>query len=293
MMSQLMKRKVEEVESPLLLTLETEQLEINLFLDAVYKQYGYDFRHYAKSSLHRRILNCLEREKKQYVSELIPCILHDKYFFDRFLQDMSVTVTAMFRDPKLFRVLKESVLPKLKTYSSINIWHAGCATGEEVYSLAILLDEAGLLERSRIYATDYNNASLKLAQQAIYPLTNFVDYQSNYHAAGGKKKLSHYYRMDTKSAIFSQHLRDKIIFAHHNFMKDGAFAQMHLVLCRNVLIYFDSELKSQALTVLRESVIHRGFLMLGDRESLDCTEETQFFERHEESTSIYRKRLLK
>ncbi len=284
---------LEPYEAPLLLSVETEQLEIELFLDAVYKQYGYDFRHYAKPSLHRRILNCLEREKKQYISELIPCILHDEHFFDRFLQDMSVTVTSMFRDPELFRSLRDDVIPKLSTYSSINIWHAGCATGEEVYSLAILLDEAGLLTRSRIYATDYNNESLKVAKKAIYPLSNFAEYQENYRISGGKKTLSDYYHMNEKSVIFSQHLRENIIFAHHNFMKDGAFAQMHLVLCRNVLIYFDEELKTQALKVLRDSTIHRGFLMLGDRESLDCTDEKQYFERLEGLHSIYRKRLLK
>lgn len=159
-------KKPSDREIPILLSAETEQLEIDLFVNAVYSQYGYDFRHYAKQSLKRRILCCLEREKKQFISELIPCILHDEYFFDRFLQDMSVTVTSMFRDPPLFSVLREQVIPKLHTYPSINIWHAGCATGEEVYSLAILLDEAGLLERSRIYATDYNNASLKIAKQA-------------------------------------------------------------------------------------------------------------------------------
>lgn len=280
-------------ESRLLLSAEIEQLEIDLFLDAVYKQYGYDFRHYAKPSLHRRILNCLAREKKQHVSELIPCILHDEYFFDRFLQDMSVTVTSMFRDPKLFRLLKERVIPKLSTYSSINIWHAGCATGEEVYSLAILLEEAGLLDRCRIYATDYNNDSLKSARAAIYSLSNFYEYQTNYALCGGEKKLSHYYRTNKTSAIFSPTLRDKIIFAHHNFMKDGAFAQMHLVLCRNVLIYFDSSLKERALKVLNESIIPRGFFMMGDRESLECTNESDAFERVlEDVNSIYRKKLF-
>ena len=285
-------KKQDEFETPLLLSVETEKLEIDLFLDAVYKQYGYDFRHYAKPSLHRRIFSCLERENKQYISELIPCILHDEYFFDRFLQDMSVTVTSMFRDPELFQILKKDVIPKLRTYSSINIWHAGCATGEEVYSLAILLAESGLLERSRIYATDFNNDSLKVAQQAIYPLTNFVEYQNNYLLSGGEKALNCYYRKNEKFAIFSQELRDKIIFAHHNFMKDGAFAQMHLVLCRNVLIYFDSHLKDQALTVLKDSIIHRGFLMLGDRESLDCSSQKQYFERLQSCHSIYRKKLI-
>lgn len=280
-------------DSALLLSAEIEQLEIDLFLDAVYKQYGYDFRHYAKPSLHRRILNCLAREKKQHVSDLIPCILHDEFFFDRFLQDMSVTVTSMFRDPELFRLLKELVIPKLSTYSSINIWHAGCATGEEVYSLAILLDEAGLLERCRIYATDYNNDSLKLARSAIYSLSHFDEYQRNYILSGGERRLADYYRTNNKSAIFSPALRDKIIFAHHNFMKDGAFAQMHLVLCRNVLIYFDSYLKERALKVLQESIIPRGFFMLGDRESLDCTTESDAFERVlQDVNSIYRKKLF-
>lgn len=286
-------KAIKRAESRLLLGDEIEQLEIELFLNAVYRQYGYDFRHYAKKSLHRRIINCLNRENKQHVSELIPCILHDEYFFDRFLQDMSVTVTTMFRDPELFQLLRQNVLPKLSTYPSINIWHAGCATGEEVYSLAILLDEAGLLDRSCIYATDYNNQSLKMAQSAIYPLVKFNEYEVNYGLSGGERSLSDYYRMNERSAIFSQKLRDKIVFAHHNFMKDGVFAQMHLVLCRNVLIYFDDKLKERALSVLRDSIIPRGFFMLGDRESLDTTQNNRSFERLLPHTNaIYRKKLF-
>ena len=284
--------KDNECERPLLLELETKQLEVDLFLDAVFRQYGYDFKHYAKPSLYRRIQICLEREKKQHISELIPCMIHDKYCFDRFLQDMSVTVTSMFRDPDLFRLLREEVIPVLHTYPTINVWLAGCATGEEVYSLAIVLKESGVLNRSRIYATDYNNASLMQAKKGIYPLDNFMAYQESYRVSGGEFALADYYRQVDQSVIFSKELRDRMVFAHHNFMKDGVFAQMHLVLCRNVLIYFDHPLKERALKVLTQSLVHRGFLMLGDRESLDCSEYKSYFQPLQHCHSIFRKKLM-
>jgi len=280
------------LENKLLSVIERENYEVEALLDAIYKQYGYDFRHYAKSSLKRRIANCMAREKKTYISELIPCILHDPYFFDRFLQDMSITVTSMFRDPDLFKILRQQVIPKLSTYPAINIWHAGCATGEEVYSMAIMLEEAGLLARSRIYATDYNNQSLKIAESGAYPLENMREFSENYHQSGGTNSFSDYFKTDNNSATFNKNLRDKITFAHHNLMKDGVFAQMNFVLCRNVLIYFDQILQDRALNILNESLIPRGFLMLGDRESIEFSKVADDFEHFVKRSRIFRKKLF-
>ncbi len=281
-----------EVESKLLSKSRTLDLEVDLFLEAIFKQYGYDFRHYARSSLIRRITNCLQREKKSYVSELIPCLIHDIYFFDRFLQDMSITVTAMFRDPHIFNLLNDLVIPKLSTYPTINIWHAGCATGEEVYSTAILLHESGLLNRTRIYATDYNNQSLNTAEQGIYPLSKAKQYSENYQLAGGKFSLSDYYHTTENTIVIAEQLKDKITFAHHNLMKDGVFAEMHLILCRNVLIYFDQVLQDRTLRILSESLIHRGFLMLGDRESIDFSAVAPLFDKTHKKHRIFRKKLF-
>jgi len=281
----------DEIESQLLSDDSTSKLELNLFLEAIYQQYGYDFRHYARSSLKRRVQNCMERENKSQISELIPCIIHDMYFFDRFLQDMSITVTAMFRDPVLFKSLNENIIPKLATYPTINIWHAGCATGEEVYSIAILLSEAGLLDRTRIYATDYNNHSLKKAEAGNYPLGNIREFAENYRSSGGMATFSDYYEQSGDSVTFSSKLKEKITFAHHNLMKDGVFAEMHLILCRNVLIYFDQTLQNKVLEVISDSLIHRGFLMLGDRESIEFSSVAKQFEQTYTKMRIYRKKL--
>ena len=270
---------------------EREELEIELLLQAVFQLYGYDFRHYAKASLYRRIKNLQGREHKRYISELTSAIIHDKYIFDRFLQEMSITVTDMFRDPQLFNLLKNIVIPKLQTYPSINIWIAGCATGEEAYSIAILLHEAGLLERSRIYATDYNNSSIAIAEKGIYPLKNIRKYNENYLAAGGQSSFSSYYHQKYDGALFDSFLSDKITFAQHNLMKDESFAQMHLVLCRNVMIYFDSHLKNRVLHVIKDSLVQRGFLMLGDKETLELTDVTYDFETMSPRSRIYQKKL--
>ncbi|EPJ55299.1 MAG: cheR-type MCP methyltransferase [Osedax symbiont Rs2] len=275
----------------LLSSLQRQEMEIDLLLQSVYQLYGYDFRHYAKASLHRRINNVIIREQLNNVAELIPLIVHDQYAFDRFLQEMSITVTAMFRDPGLFQLLKQKVLIKLQTYPRINIWHAGCATGEEVYSMAIMLHEAGLLERSRIYATDYNNQALTIAEKGIYPLKNMRQYSENYQRAGGEYSLSDYCHQKYSEVLFDAKLRDKITFAHHNLMKDQGFAQMHLVLCRNVLIYFDNHLKDRVLQMISNSLVTRGFLMLGDKETINLSSVAQQFESVSARSRIYQKKI--
>ncbi len=269
--------------------LDLQLLELRLLVDAIEQRYDYDFRHYAQSSLKRRVLNRVHAEGLDSISDLIPRILHDVHFFDRFLVEMSVTVTKMFRNPSVFKTLRERVLPILATYSRINIWHAGCATGEEVYSMAIMLAEEGLLDRTQIYATDYNNNSLDTAKKAIYPIGDIQEFSSNYLESGGLGSLSDFYHAQYGSAKFSDELSKRITFAHHNLVADKAFGEMHLILCRNVLIYFDQHLQNGVLTMLRDSTADRGFLVLGDRETLDYTKVADDFREYLSRSSIYQK----
>jgi chemotaxis protein methyltransferase CheR len=265
------------------------ELEVDLFLDAIFKRWGYDFRNYARASLNRRVAQRLSITGLNQISDMIPLVLHDQDFFESFFSDMSITVTEMFRDPWVFKKIRDTVIPKLRTYSRINIWHAGCATGAEVYSMAILLHEEGLLDRCQIYATDYNNKSLSLAKKGIFPLNLMKAYTNNYIEAGGKSSFSDYYRTGYDSACMVKALRDRITFANHNLMNDGVFAEMNLVMCRNVMIYFDRNLQNQSLKLFFDSLVPRGFLVLGTQESLsysDCNHEYESFESKER---IYRR----
>jgi chemotaxis protein methyltransferase CheR len=265
------------------------ELEVDLFLDAIFRRWGYDFRSYARASLNRRVAQRLSITGLNQISDMIPLVLHDQSFFESFLTDMSVSVTEMFRDPWVFKKISETVIPKLRTYSRINIWHAGCATGAEVYSMAILLHEEGLLDRCQIYATDYNNKSLSLAKKGIFPINLMKAYTKNYIEAGGKSSFSDYYRTGYDSACIVKALRDRITFANHNLMNDGVFAEMNLVMCRNVMIYFDRTLQNQSLKLFSNSLVPRGFLVLGTQESLsysDCNHEYESFESKER---IYRR----
>jgi chemotaxis protein methyltransferase CheR len=271
-------------------TKETQDFEITQLLEAIFFRYGYDFRNYARASLERRITNRVSLSGLGSVSEMIPRIMHDPDFFDLFLKDMSITVTEMFRDPYVFKKIRQDVCIHLRTYPRINIWHAGCATGEEVYSMAILLKEEGLLERTRIYATDYNNHSLAVAKKGIYPAENIKLFTKNYIASGAKASFADYYKANYGSAKIDESLKKNITFANHNLMKDQAFAQMHMILCRNVLIYFDNELQSRALNLFEDSLIHRCFLVLGNKESLDFSDVKDLFEPSGEREKIYRKK---
>jgi len=266
-----------------------ENFEIDIFLEAIFQRYGYDFRDYARASLKRRIENRLTLSGLKHVSEMIPKILYEKRFFEEFLNDMSITVTGMFRNPAVFKAIREQVIPKLSTYSRINIWHVGCATGEEVYSMAILLEEEGLLDKTRIYATDYNNRSLEQAKKGIYPADMMKQYTENYLQSGGRNSFSDYYWANYDSVKIKESFKDKITFAHHNLMQDRAFAEMHLIMCRNVLIYFDKPLQNKVLKLLRDSLIHRGFLVLGDKESISFTDVCDDFTESDGRLRIYRK----
>ncbi|NRB39848.1 MAG: protein-glutamate O-methyltransferase CheR [Pseudomonadales bacterium] len=271
---------------------EIENFEIDCFLQAIHLRFGYDFSDYAKASLKRRIQYRLQQDGLNHISELIPRVLHDEAFFKRFLNDMSITVTEMFRTPLMFKSLRENIVDKLKTYPRINIWHVGCATGEEVYSMAILLHEEGLLEKTRIYATDYNRHSLELAQKGIFALQRMKNYNQAYQLAGGSSSFTDYYSAKYDGAKMKSFLKKRITFAHHNLISDQGFAQMHLIMCRNVLIYFNQQLQNRVLTMLGQSLLQRGFLIIGDKESLEFSPLLDEFDAIDAKLKMFQKRLV-
>lgn len=269
--------------------LELEEIELNLLLDAVFHRYGYDFRDYARASLKRRVMHRMSLSGMKSISEMIPALLHNEEFFENFLKDMSITVTEMFRDPEFFLALRQSVIPILKTYAFTRIWHAGCSTGQEVYSTAIVLREEGLQDKVQIYATDYNNASLEIAREGIYPIEQMQKVTPAYQKAGGKASLSNYYHAKYNSVRMDESLRKNIVFAHHNLVTDKVFSEVHIVICRNVLIYFNKVLQNRVLHLFSDSLCHRGFLCLGSKESLDFTDVRPIFEDVDRPNRIFRK----
>lgn len=266
-----------------------ERLEIELLLEAVYRHYGHDFRAYAFSSLRRRLWKRLEGEGLKSFSALQALVLHDGEAMDRLLRDLSVSVTGMFRDPTFFMALRERVVPLLRTYPFVRIWHAGCATGEEVYALAILLEEEGLYERSRIYATDISADALDKAKAGIYPLTRMREYTQNYLQAGGARSFSEYYTASHDAALFDPKLRRNVLFAQHNLATDTSFSEFNVILCRNVMIYFDRKLKERVLGLFDSSLAALGILCLGRRESLRFTTAEHDYEEFDARERIYRR----
>jgi chemotaxis protein methyltransferase CheR len=272
---------------------DIEQIEINLLLEAIYQRYGYDFRRYSPASIKRRLQHHLAKTDYDTISDLIAAILRQPLAFQALFFDLSVTVTEMFRDPWFFLALREKVLPFLKTFPFINIWQAGCATGEEVYSLAILLKEEGLYDRSRIYATDFNDAALEKARARIYPLERMKEYSLNYQKAGGHRSLADYYQAHYHSTILDPGLQTNITFANHNLATDGVFAETHLILCRNVLIYFDRALQNRTLSIFRDSLRYNGFLCLGSKETIQFSDVHQDFVEFSAKEKIYQCKLGK
>lgn len=260
-----------------------------MLLEAVYHRYGYDFRHYARASLTRRINHLFQRSGLKHLSEMIPKVLHEELFFDQFLNHMSITVTEMFRDPYFFAAIREKVIPALRTYPFIKIWHAGCSTGEEVYSMAIALKEEEFYDRSQIYATDYNKKSLFIAQEGIYSISYMQQYIDNYNKAGGKCSLSDYCFAKYKSVKMSDSLKENITFAHHNLTTDGVFGEMNLIICRNTLIYFDRTLQDRVLNLFADSLCYGGFLCLGTKETLDFSTVKNQFETLSKREKIFKK----
>ncbi|KOR33373.1 chemotaxis protein CheR [Achromatium sp. WMS3] len=268
--------------------LRIECIEINLFLEALYQRHGYDFHHYAKASIKRRIQALAKAYEYTNIADLIPRILHDETFLTATIARLSVPVTEMFRDPSVFKALRELVLPHLCSYHRLQIWQAGCSTGEEVYSLAILLEEEGLLKRTQIYATDINDIALHQAEDGIFPIAQLKRYERNYMAAGGKRKFSDYYITNEKFFRINQDLRKHIVFAHHNLVSDGVFCEVQLVLCRNVLIYFDTNLQRRVLNLFHTSLARQGYLCLGTHESLRAIETANLFKIVDFKNMIFR-----
>jgi chemotaxis protein methyltransferase CheR len=268
---------------------ELEQIEIELLLEGVYRHYGFDFREYAYASIRRRLWKRIEAEGLSTVSALQERILHDPAMMERLLLDLSINVTAMFRDPSFYRVFREVVVPTLRTYPFIRIWHAGCATGEEVYSMAILLEEEGLYDRARIYATDINEVVLQKAKVGIFPLDRMQEYTENYIAAGGKRSFSDYYMAKYDGALFSPSLTRNVVFSQHNLVTDRSFSEFNAILCRNVLIYFDKTLQAKVHGLFYDSLVIFGVLALGSRESLRFSPYEESYEQINGPEKIYRK----
>ena len=270
-------------------TSELERLEMDLLLLAIYRHHGFDFRSYAPASLHRRIRRHLENTGVATITGLTELVLHQPTAMQRLLHDLSVNVTAMFRDPSFFLEFRTTVVPLLRTYPTVRIWHAGCSTGEEVYAMSILLEEEGLSERCRIYATDMDSTVLDHARQGIFPLSRMKEYTSNYFLGGGKRSLNDYYTAKYDGALFAPRLAKNVLFTQHNLAMDKSFSEFNVIVCRNVLIYFDRSLKDHALGLFSESFATLGMLCLGRKESLRFTAFEHEFSALSEREKIYRR----
>ena len=264
-----------------------EDLEIRLLLEGVWSCYGYDFREYALTSIRRRVRFFMEEEGLSTVTSVQDRVLHDPLALRRFLRALSVNVTAMFRDPGFYRALREVVVPVMRTYPAVRIWHAGCATGEEVYSVAILLREEGLYDRCRLYATDINDAVLRQAQRGELPLSSMRENTRHYIEAGGGHGFARWYKTRDDRAVLDPELRRNIVFAQHNLATDGSFNDFHLVVCRNVLIYFNRGLQDRVHRLLYDSLVRFGFLGLGLKETTRFTPHEAHYEELPER--LYRK----
>jgi len=265
-------------------------IELTLLLEAIFQRYHCDFRGYAKSSLRRRLRQAMDRFGDTSLSALQGRVLHDARALPILLDYLTVQVSEMFRDPSHFYALRRDVLPLLATYPSLKIWIAGCSTGEELYSLAITLAEAGLLDRTIIYATDVNEEALRKAEAGVYALDRVAGFSANYAKAGGTSSLSDWFTAAYDGVVFDRRLRRNVVFSDHSLATDGDFAATHLVMCRNVLIYFDRELQDRAIGLFEQSLVPRGFLALGSKENLRVSSRAAAFETFDGRERIYRKR---
>jgi chemotaxis protein methyltransferase CheR len=274
---------------PTLYDPELERLEIELLFEGVFRRYGFDFRSYAYSSVRRRLWKRIEAEGLSAVTELAGRVLHDEDAMERLLLDLSINVTAMFRDPQFYAAFRRVVVPHLRTYPFLRIWHAGCSTGEEVFSMAILLTEEGLYDRARIYATDINDVVVQRAKTGIFPLDRMKEYTENYIAAGGRRSFSEYYTAMYDGALFTPDLSRNVVFAQHNLVTDRSFAECNVILCRNVLIYFDRPLQNRVHQLFYDSLSVFGILCLGAKESLRFSAVEGCYEELEPGQRMYRK----
>ncbi|HEY9615892.1 MAG TPA: protein-glutamate O-methyltransferase CheR [Microcoleaceae cyanobacterium] len=270
--------------------LTPEDIEIQLLIEAIYRRYGYDFRNYAPASLKRRIYNFLRVEKLSSLSKLQEQILYDRTCVDRLILGLTVNTTAMFRDPSFYLAFREYAVPILRTYPFIRLWHAGCSTGQEVYSMAILLQEAGIYQRCRIYATDANEKVLQIAKSGIYPVKQMQDYTQLYLKAGGQQAFSDYYTANYGSAVLRSSLREQIVFGQHNLVTDRSFNEFNVIICRNVLIYFNQTLQNQVHQLFYNSLCRFGILGLGKQETIRFTQYESDYEALAASEKLYRRR---
>ncbi len=258
-------------------------------LEVVHQTRGYDFRGYARASLKRRILTRMREEGLRSVSGLQERVLHDELAMDRLLLELSVNVTSMFRDPGFYRSFRENVVPLLRTYPFIRVWNAGCSSGEEAYSFAIMLEEEGLYNRTRIYATDSNELVLQKASSGNFALRKMREYTSNYIEGGGRRAFSEYYSSDATTATLASSLRSNIVFAPHNLVTDRSFNEFNVIICRNVMIYFARPLQNRVHALFHASLIPFGILALGRKESIMFTEHADRYEELDAAERIYRK----
>ena len=270
-------------------TSELEEIEIRLLVDGIRQRYGYDFREYSLSPLRRAVLTAMTREGVRTISAYQDRVLHDPTCMQRFLGMVGVNVTAMFRDPELMQSVRADVVPLLRTYPSCRVWVAGCATGEEVYSLAIVLEEEGLLRRSTIFATDINEDMLAVARLGSYPVERMRRYEESYALAGGRRSLAEHYSVVGRSARLNASLLESVTWAHHNLVTDGSFNDFHLILCANVLIYFRPPLQERAHRLFYDSLVRGGFLALGKRESLHNCPDRDHYEQVRDGVNLFRK----
>jgi len=278
-----MKKKQEEL-------LENQDIEVRLVVDAIYEKYGYDFRNYSQAHIKRRILNRFNHSGLENISGMIHEVLYNPKFVDLLLMDLSITVTEMFRDPSFYKAIREEVIPVLQTFPFIKIWHAGCSSGEEVYSMAIILKEEGLYNKTQIYATDFNPVIIKQAKEGLYPLTRMKEFTMNYQKSGGKGNLSDFYSLHNENGKLLESLKKNIVFATHNLVTDSVFAEVNLVICRNVLIYFNRNLQDKVIRLFMDTLPGGGILCLGSKENLQFSEHTDHFDPFIERERIYIKK---
>jgi chemotaxis protein methyltransferase CheR len=266
-----------------------EEIELALLLEGAYRRYGFDFREYAPASLRRRVWRRVHAEGLSTIAGLTEKLLHDSSAMERLLLDLSINVTAMFRDPTFYVAFRKKIVPLLRTYPYTRIWVAGCSTGEEVYSLAILLQEEGVYERTRIYATDINESVLERARAGVFPLEKMQEYTQNYIKAGGERSFSEYYVAAYDGAQFQRSLVENVVFAQHNLVSDRSFNEFHAIVCRNVMIYFDKKLQDHVHELFYESLANFGILALGHKESIRFSTYEQRYEEIDPSEKLYRK----
>src|SRR6476661_8859034 len=268
---------------------DLEEIELSLLLEAMFRQYGFDFREYAPASLRRRVWRRVHAEGLETVSALQDKLLRDPACMERLLLDLSINVTAMFRDPTFYVRFREKVVPLLRTYPFTRVWVAGCSTGEEVYSLAILLLEEGVYDRTRLYATDINESVLDRARSGVFPLDKMREYTQNYIKAGGERAFSEYYLAKYDGAQFQRSLVENVVFAQHNLVSDRSFNEFNVIVCRNVMIYFDRVLQDRVHELFYDSLMTFGVLGLGHKESIRFSPYEKKYEELDPSEKLYRK----